>query len=45
VFALAQASKLKSYFENQNPLDTMCMTIVRFEKQSVPVEKQLSFLS
>jgi hypothetical protein len=44
VFALAQASKLKSYFENQNPLDTMC-TIVRFEKQSVPVEKQLSFLS
>jgi hypothetical protein len=40
VFAKAQASMFKSYFKkNQNPLDTLCMTIVRIEKLSVPVEK------
>jgi hypothetical protein len=35
VFAIAQAFKFKSYFKNQNPLDTLCMTVVRIEKHRV----------
>jgi hypothetical protein len=35
----------KAISKNQNPLDTLCLTIVRIEKLSVPVEKQLSFFS
>jgi hypothetical protein len=32
VFAIAQASKFKSYFENQNPLDTLCVGGLRLLK-------------
>jgi hypothetical protein len=35
VFAIAQAFKFKSYFENQNFLNALCLTIVRFEKLRV----------
>jgi hypothetical protein len=35
VFAIAQASKFKSYFENQNSLDTLYVTDVRIEKRRV----------
>jgi hypothetical protein len=35
VFAKAQASIFKSYFENQNCLDTLCTTVVRIEKWRV----------
>jgi hypothetical protein len=35
VFAIAQASKLKSYFKNQNPLDTLRMIVIRIEKRRV----------
>jgi hypothetical protein len=45
VFAIAQASKFKSYFENQNLLNALCLTIVRIEKLSVLVEKQMNFFN
>jgi hypothetical protein len=35
VFAITQASKFKSYFENQNSLNTRCTTVVRIEKRRV----------
>jgi hypothetical protein len=35
VFTKAQVSKFKSYFENQNSLDTLCMTVLRIEKRRV----------
>jgi hypothetical protein len=35
VFAIAQASKFKSYFENQNLLNALCLTVVRIEKLRV----------
>jgi hypothetical protein len=35
VYAIAQASKFKSYFKNKNSLDTLCTTVVRIEKQRV----------
>jgi hypothetical protein len=45
VFAIAQASKFKAIFENQNLLNVLCLTVVRFETKSVLVEKQLNFFS
>jgi hypothetical protein len=35
VFAIDQASKFKSYFENQNLLSALFLTVVRFEKLRV----------
>jgi hypothetical protein len=39
VFAISQASKFKSYFENQNSLDTLGTAVVRIEKHSVSLLK------
>jgi hypothetical protein len=35
----------KTISKNQNHLDTLCLTVVRIEKLSVSVEKQLSFFN
>jgi hypothetical protein len=46
VFAITQASKFKSYFENQKSLrHSVYDCCYDWETKSVPVEKQLSFFS
>jgi hypothetical protein len=45
MFVIAQASKFKSYLENQNSLDTLCMTIVRIEKRKCSCWKAVEIFS